>query len=55
MPPFVDSFGDQFTAVLINAIGTIAASLFSTIFSIVATNVLTPMLQAIVAGFGIAG
>ena len=51
-PPFINSFGDQVTAVLINSIGTILASVLNTFFGSVVTTVITPLLKNLAAAFG---
>ncbi len=52
-PPFVNSFGDQFTAVLINLVGTVSAGLFVSIFNAVIGTVVTPLLESFATGAGI--
>ena len=47
MPPFVDSFGDQFTAVIINTIGTIMSGIFVALFGSIVTNVISPFLEGL--------
>ncbi|HKQ46578.1 MAG TPA: hypothetical protein VJZ71_00745 [Phycisphaerae bacterium] len=47
MPPFVDSFGDQFTAVIINTIGTILSGVFVSLFGSFVTNVISPFLESL--------
>lgn len=46
-PPFVQSFGDQFFAVLINMIGSVLAGVFNTLFSAISTTLIVPFLQGI--------
>ncbi len=52
-PPFVNSFGDQFFAVMINLIGTVSASFFSAIVGAFATNILGPFLQSLAVTLGL--
>jgi len=52
-PPFVQSFGDQFFAVMINLIGTISGAIFTSVVSAIATNILAPMLQGFAQSVGI--
>jgi hypothetical protein len=51
-PPFVSSFGDQFTAVLINMVGSILIGVFNTLFSAVSTTLIVPFLQSLAPGTG---
>jgi hypothetical protein len=53
MPPFVDSLGDQFTAVLINSIGTIVAGIFTALFGAIVTTIITPVLQSFATSLGL--
>ena len=53
-PPFINSFGDQVTAVLINSIGTILAGVLNAFFSNVITTVVGPLLKSFAAGLGVA-
>lgn len=48
-PPFIDSFGDQFSAVMINSFGAI----FSAIFGAFVNAFLTPLLSSIAAALGL--
>lgn len=56
-PPFVSSFGDQFFAVVINAVGTILSTVLggvlSASFSAFVTNFLSPMMKNISCALGI--
>lgn len=52
-PPFINSFGDQVTAVLINSIGTILAGVLNAAFSSFVVTFLTPLLKSLAAAFGI--
>ena len=52
-PPFINSFGDQVTAVLINSIGTILAGVLNAFFSNVITTVVAPLLKGFAAGLGV--
>ena len=48
-PPFINSFGDQFFAVMLNAVGTIMAGVLNTFFSSIITTVITPLLKNLAA------
>lgn len=52
-PPFINSFGDQVTAVLINSIGTILAGVLNAFYSNVITTIVAPILKSFAAGLGI--
>lgn len=52
-PPFIDSFGNQFSAVVINAFGTILAGVFNSLFSAFTTSFITPLWKAIAAALGL--
>lgn len=52
-PTFVQSFGDQFFAVIINLIGTISGAVFTSVVSALATNILAPILQGFAQSVGI--
>lgn len=47
-PAFVQSFGDQFFAIVLNLIGSVGTALFSSVFSAVSSTVLVPLFEAIV-------
>jgi hypothetical protein len=53
MPPFVDSFGDQFGAVMINLIGTILGGLFSSLFSALSSTIFVPLFRGIATALGL--
>lgn len=46
-PPFVQSFGDQFFAAMINMIGSVFTGIFNTLFSAISTTLIVPFLQSI--------
>ncbi len=46
-PTFVTSFQEQLFAVLINLLGTVFGSFFSTLFSTIGTGFFVPLLSAI--------
>jgi hypothetical protein len=48
-PPFIDSFGDQFSAVMINAVGAIMTAIFGAFVS----GFLTPLFKSIAAAVGL--
>lgn len=52
-PPFVDSFGAQFNAVLINMFGTIFAGLIGSVLSAFVTSFVTPLFKSIAAALGL--
>lgn len=52
-PTFVNSFSDQFSAVLINLVGTIFGSMFTIVFGSFTTNVLGPLFKSIAAAMGL--
>ena len=52
-PPFVQSFGDQFDAVLINLVGTILGGLATSLFNAVSTGFLVPLFKGISAALGL--
>lgn len=52
-PPFIDSFGDQFSAVIINAIGTIFAGFFGGITNAFINGFLTPLFKSFAGAVGV--
>ncbi len=52
-PPFVDSFGNQFTAVLINMIGSVLGGFLNAIFGSFVTIFITPFFENIASGVGL--
>ncbi|MEK6643509.1 MAG: hypothetical protein AABZ08_06335 [Planctomycetota bacterium] len=52
-PPFVDSFGDQASAVFINAIGTIFGGFFTAIIGAFVNAFLSPLFKSLAAGVGV--
>ncbi|MCK6456363.1 MAG: hypothetical protein L6Q92_07515 [Phycisphaerae bacterium] len=52
-PPFIDSFGDQLSAVLINTFGTILAGIFGGVINAFVTGFLTPLFRSVAAAIGI--
>ncbi|HWL93356.1 MAG TPA: hypothetical protein VNT79_07460 [Phycisphaerae bacterium] len=52
-PTFVQSFGDQFFAVLINLVGTIGGAIFTSIIGALSSQILTPLFQGIAQSLGI--
>jgi len=52
-PPFVDSFGAQFNAVLINMFGTVTATLVGSILSAFVTSFITPFFKSIAEALGL--
>ncbi len=52
-PPFVQSFGDQFFAVIINLIGSITGAFFTNIINALGSTVFIPLLQGLAQALGI--
>lgn len=52
-PPFIDSFGNQFTAVMINMMGTVFGGFFTAVIGAFVNAFLTPLFKGIAAGFGV--
>ena len=52
-PPFVQSFGDQFFAVMINMVGSIFTAMFTTLFSAISTTLIVPFLEGLGQGAGL--
>lgn len=52
-PPFIDSFGDQFSAVLVNAFGSIAVSFISAIIGSFVTGFVTPLFKSLAVAVGL--
>ncbi len=53
-PPFVDGFGDQFSAVMINAFGTVFAGFFGGIINAFVNGFLTPLFKSFAGTLGVA-
>jgi hypothetical protein len=51
-PPFIDSFGDQFGAVMINALGTIFSGFISGIINAFVSGFLIPIFQTLATALG---
>lgn len=51
-PPFIDSFGEQFSAVIINAIGTIFSGVAVGLMNAFITGFLTPVFKTIAGALG---
>ncbi|MBK8267282.1 MAG: hypothetical protein IPK83_02850 [Planctomycetes bacterium] len=52
-PPFIDSFGNQFTAVIINVVGTVLGGVITGVFNAFSTGFLAPLFKSIAAALGI--
>jgi hypothetical protein len=52
-PPFIDSFGDQFSAVMINAVGTMFSGFIGGIINAFVNGFLTPFFRSLAAALGI--
>lgn len=52
-PPFIDSFGNQFTAVMINAVGSIMVSMFGGLITAFTTGILGPWFKSIGQAIGL--
>jgi len=52
-PAFVNSFGDQTTAVFINLIGTVLGAFFTSFFGVFANTILKPILDSLAAALGL--
>ena len=52
-PPFINSFGDQAFAVIINFMGSALGSLFTILFTAFTNSILNPMLKSIAAALGL--
>ncbi|MBX3397072.1 MAG: hypothetical protein KF841_17095 [Phycisphaerae bacterium] len=52
-PPFIDSFGNQLTAVLINVVGTVLGGVLTGVFNAFSTGFLAPFFKSIAVTLGI--
>lgn len=52
-PPFIDSFGNQFTAVMINSVGSIMVAMFSGFMTAFTTGILGPLFKSLGEALGL--